>query len=311
MRDIDPPANSSLPAAALVRDVDHPCSLLCMACGRLADPAPTRPYRANHGTAAPLACPHCGQPELADLAPATTALALADALEYDRPARRPRAEQLVRRLVIAAVATLGLGSFALTLLMLAIFGNGRGWQVASALASLMLVLFGGPGLLLAARAIRREWRRTTRRRLPARWRLCLPQGGASRPAAPAPVVADSDLLTAPISGRSCVAFEVGLREDAVADAPAGTWLLLEQRSAPLRVGDAAIATDGACLELPRVPIAWPPPGPDRERAALFLRGRGFVISEAAALHVFESVLATGDLVAVLATTPPTLRVARA
>ncbi|MBA3546037.1 MAG: hypothetical protein H0T76_06120 [Nannocystis sp.] len=295
------------PVTSLSRDADYPCAMLCMVCGRLGDPAPDRPYRTDPGNRTPEPCAHCGQTALTDLAPATTALALADALERDRPERSPLAHRLALRLVTVTAAALSIGGFTLFILMLTTFGSGRGWQVASALAGVMIVLFGGPGTLLLGRAIRRTWRRTTPRRLPARWRYCLPVAGAPGRTVEGRVACEGALLTAPISGRRCVAFEVGLREDDDADAHPGTWLLLEQRCVAFRIGDMDLAADGACFMLAHRSIAWPQPGPDRDRAALFLRTRGFVVSEATMFRVFEVVVAVGDLVAVLDTTPPTVR----
>lgn len=308
MSDVERPGHAiaTRPAASLARDADVPCALLCMIFGRLGDPAPGQPYRENHGSTATGACPHCGQSALADLTSGTTSLALAEALERDRSERSPRADRLARRVATVTAAAVSLGILALVILMLTTFGSGKGRQVASALAAVIAFLLGAPGVLLAARAIRRTWRRTTPRSLPARWRLCLPPGGTASRTIEGAVACEGALLTAPISGRPCVAFEVGLREDDDADAPLGTWLLLEQRCASLRIGDTDIASDSAYLKLVRRPIAWPQPGPDRDRAAVFMRTRGFVVSEDAKLRMFETVVEVGDPVVVLDTTPPTL-----
>jgi hypothetical protein len=49
-------------------------------------------------------------------------------------------------------------------------------------------------------------------------------------------VAADRTLVAPLSGRECVAYELGVRRDAKRDDEAWSWTLLEQRSARLEVG---------------------------------------------------------------------------
>lgn len=288
------------------RPPEAPCARLCAACGRLDDPAPAGTYRLDPRHTALDRCPHCGEAELLDLRSADVIVALAEALSEGRAQRRPLGPRLLRRVVLVGATTLAAVVVALLLVMLAL-STGKGRQVGAILAGMVGLLFGVPALVLAGRAIRRQWQRTAARPLPARWRLHLPAGGAPAAIVEGPLAIDGPPLTAPISGRPCVAFEIGLREDGDADGPLGSWLLLEQRSAPLRVGDHEVAGDGAHLEIPRQPVAWPLPGPDRDRAACFLRARGFSDGELDGLRVFEAVIEAGEVVAFVAGVPPTLR----
>ncbi len=124
---------------------------------------------------------------------------------------------------------------------------------------------------------------------PARWRLSITRG---RPAAPVHAVLDrradepTSTVVAPLSGRPCLGYEIGIREDGQLDAPDGTWLLLEQHVAPLRVAGRQLDGDAARLHLPRTPITAD------DRLASFLRRRG-LNPDGRDLVVCESILEPG------------------
>jgi hypothetical protein len=131
---------------------------------------------------------------------------------------------------------------------------------------------------------------------PARWRLALPAAhladvrGAIEPC--------GEALRAPLSGRPCAAWEVGVRADADGQAPDGTWLLLEQRSAAATLGGRTIPADALRLELARDRVD---PEHPVHAAAIdrFLHERGFLSSDTT-LAFFETIVPVGANVAVVA-----------
>lgn len=125
------------------------------------------------------------------------------------------------------------------------------------------------------------------RRLPMRWRLALPD--ARQPLVPDHTSATpgSELVTAPLSGRPCVAYEIGVREDDDSDADMGTWLLLEQGTAALRIADAQVPRDAARLRVAQRTPFRARTDEDRARMQQFLRERGF---DSHSVRVFETVV---------------------
>lgn len=127
--------------------------------------------------------------------------------------------------------------------------------------------------------------------LPARWSFAPPPEGPIERIVEGPIDPLGELLQAPLSGRPCVAYELGVRRDRSAGAPLDSWLLLEHRIAP-----AAVA--GEPLEiLPHLRLDREPPidadARDLAPAAVdFLRRRGIVL-EGDPLLLFETVVLPG------------------
>lgn len=292
---------------SLGRDAEFPCSRVCVGCGRLTEPREAAPYRPGRAGMRPDPCPHCGEVGLVDLGPATAVLALERALAGDRPGRGSWRRRIARRTGAAGVAIATWGLFLLFVYFLYFDGSAgeRGWVVDFVISLTPLMMLVLPGALMAVVALRREWRATTPRVLPARWRFVIADAAPGVAVIAGPLVGEGQDLIAPISGQRCLAFEVGLREDDDGDAPLGSWLFVEQRSAPMRVGACSFDADGVRLDLPRREVPWPPEGPDRARAAHFLRARGFMIEEGRALRIFESRLETGEVVTAALTTAAT------
>lgn len=128
------------------------------------------------------------------------------------------------------------------------------------------------------------------RGLPMRWRLALPSTQLPLVPDPMPAVSGQELVTAPLSGRPCVAYEIGVREDDDCDADMGTWLLLEQSTAALRIGEVDVPRDAARVRVPQRDSFKARNDEDRERMHRFLRERGF---DGHSVRVFETVLPAG------------------
>lgn len=87
---------------------------------------------------------------------------------------------------------------------------------------------------------------------PVRWHLPLPPRDALPSAtAMGPVAAAGELIVAPLTGRPCLAYELGVRTDRDLSAPLESWLLLEQRSTAFTVEGRSFAPNSVRFVLPR------------------------------------------------------------
>jgi hypothetical protein len=108
---------------------------------------------------------------------------------------------------------------------------------------------------LVAHAVRQAKLSFTARTLapaPVRWHLPLPPR-ATLPAVRVrgAVAAAGELIVAPLTGRPCIAYEVGVRTDRDLSASLETWLLLEQRSIAFTVNGRSFAPNSVRFVLPR------------------------------------------------------------
>jgi hypothetical protein len=110
--------------------------------------------------------------------------------------------------------------------------------------------------------------------------------GRTRPAASGSVVADAELV-APLSGRACVAYEVGVRHDTHRSGALRTWALLEQRNAPFEVAGTRVRADGTHLALRRE--LHRPREVDLPRVHDYLRARG-IDPHARDLVLYETIV---------------------
>lgn len=130
---------------------------------------------------------------------------------------------------------------------------------------------------------------------PARWRCALPKpnlesevvarhaGTATTRQAP---------LAAPISGRECIAYEVGVVFDAEGDAYPPVWVVREDRNVAFEVGDVDVAADALTTELTMLSVSDQANERDRGDIAKFLRQRGLFVADGE-YSFFESVLPVG------------------
>ena len=102
---------------------------------------------------------------------------------------------------------------------------------------------------------------------PKRWHLALPVATHMRGEAHGPARALDALITAPLTGRRCIAYELGVLANV--DVPNGqaTWLLREQRSVAFAVGTTTFPADAVRLRGSQAFSLTPfgtPDGPSRQ-----------------------------------------------
>ena len=262
---------------------------MCIACGWLEVPADMAwsardPLRHEGGVdpkSAP--CPHCGAREWADLGDATTITALRHVDLTEAPTR---ASAGMRRLRRAWAVTRGLSGIAISAALVV-------GLVTSTIVRGGLWVLLYPGLVALAIVVVatvvdavREVRDARAAPMPVRWRLALP-ARSPLAAASGSVHAQGPLLRAPLTGRSCVAYELGIRTDDDAGAPESTWLLLEQRSTAFAVGREHYPPDSVRLDLSRTKVE--PTALDEDRLGAIVRARGFLTTDTT-LALFESIV---------------------
>jgi hypothetical protein len=264
--------------------------LICTACGWLELPADMTwnardPHRHEGGVdreSAP--CPHCGRREWADLGDAATIATLRHVDLTEAPTRASTGMRTLRRAwaVTRGVSGLAIGAALVTALL------------GSPLASDMLLIMMYPGLVALGIVVFatvidavREVRDARAAPLPARWRLALPSARTPIAAASGPVQAIGPLLRGPLTGRPCIAYELGIRTDDDAGAPDSTWLLLEQRSTAFAVGKERYAADAVRLDLVRTKVE--PTALSEDRLGAIVRARGFLTSDTT-LALFEAIV---------------------
>lgn len=270
--------------------------MICTHCGYLADDEPSRsavalagdphrridPVSVQASLRGASRCPACDARAWAD--PTLEATALAMRGVEDRPVTSDGATGIDRGSVVLGAASV---------LSLVAYGVWLGLGALPILGKLG-VLLAGAGLAagtlaIAKRLLHARPRRVTRP--PAsRWHLALPTATAMRGQAAGPVSARDGLLHAPLTLRPCVAYELGVRADEAITDEAGTWLLLEQRSVALRVGDRTFPADCVRLQWPRERMALT--SVPAQRLQQVLSSRAFTGRERG-LVVVESVVAPG------------------
>ncbi len=209
-------------------------ALLCSECGRLTWPeaAATSPHRASAQDEFAVPCPHCTARAWIDLRRESTALAIREG------------EQGVAQSESASVDTLrkaGLG---------VIFGSFVGVIATSSVVA-GLTIAGLCGLAAGLAAVRlRKISVPAKRTLPDRWALALPPSQEpERHVQGSPRV--DELIRSPLTGRACLAYEVGLREDDDAAGELHSWALLEQRVAAFEVDGVSVEPEETFVEVAR------------------------------------------------------------
>lgn len=263
-------------SAAESRALGH--ALVCAECGQLGWPSEggdAQPHRrdAVETTAYREPCSHCGERSWIDLGRESTALMLRQHDEDDVDGRGLGGGQVVRDGAVGAVVGAAVGIIVLYP------------SVVGVLVMAFLV-----AMLSGAWSLRQHQRHAPRpTSLPARWAMALAPAGPVAEVVSGPVHAAGELLTAPLSGRRCVAYEVGLRHDGQATAAASTWALLEQRVAPLGVGAQRVEPPAVHLALARERLGARSTVALDEAAEAFLRQRGFG-ARSTELELFETII---------------------
>lgn len=232
----------------------------------------------------PRQCESCGELGLIDPTE-TNAVALLQTMDDDnRLARRSPAARTLAR--VQSVVGLSIASVVLVGMLVAMFfGRGSWTEVTEFLTMITAVVIVIPMGLLAIRATARHWARTAALPRPGRWALALPAAGTLSVETMGTLDCPEP-LTAPLSGRSCAAYEVGVRYDASTTGALGTWLLLEQASARLVVGGVTFSGDNVFLEWPRSVYTG---AVEEPRVVEFLRDRGLTATREP-LCLFETVI---------------------
>ncbi len=221
-------------------------------------------------------CPSCGDDAWLDLRQDDVVLALCENESFTL-------EQTLRGWVVdlGSLTVLGFAGVFLGVMLSQLF-LGTGALVPAFLTMIATALAG----IAIVRRLFEIGRPPRVRSVPMRWRYALPS-----PAPPqfddAPVTSSGERLIAPLSGRSCIGYEVSVRRDDDGRAALGTWLLMEQETAALATPSASIPAGRALLqfdERERFEIAS---DADQHRVHRFLRERGFAPH---GLRVFETIV---------------------
>ena len=99
----------------------------------------------------------------------------------------------------------------------------------------------------------------------------------------------AESLTAPFSGRPCLAYEIGVVFDADGDAYPPVWVLREVHSRALEVDGVEVAAGSLELELPMTIVEEP----THDDLAVFLRQRGLFASDGQ-FEFFEAIVCADD-----------------
>lgn len=226
-----PSGARSTPKAA----IDRPCHWRCCQCGYIEGQRLGSSYRPA-GEASLEPCPHCGATDWADLRDGAVVETLGDHLDALQSTRRAS-----WRGIWTLVGTL------VGLLAAVVTGLGRVHDGSVIVFPLVALI-----LLMIIRGAVVDIQRGRRPKVPVRWRLALPPEEPERARIQGAVTApELELLQAPLSGRPCVAYELGVRSDHDANADLWSWALLEQEVAPIEVDDEPIPADRVWLELDR------------------------------------------------------------
>lgn len=271
----------------LSRDTDDPetpglaCALICARCGWMTWPrehAGAHPHRHDPQALVPRdSCEHCGDDSWIDLSRDSTALALRVGQDEQSEAERVGRKQVVTQ------TSLGLFTGGLV----GVITAGLAWP-----AALMAACGAALGGLVAQRHRTRAAPEVFD--LPGRWSMTLPPNDPPQRTLNGPARGEGEFLHAPISGRVCLAYEVGLRRDAQADAPLASWTLLEQRTTALSV-DGQRVGDAPHLRLQRQALGEADRAATTDAAIDFLRRRGMLAVGSSDL-VFETIVQDGDTV---------------
>lgn len=263
---------------------------MCTACGFLELPADMAwhardPLRSEGGVdPREAACRHCGARDWADLGDGATIAALRHVDAAEAPTRASAGIRTLRRAwaVTRGVSSLAIGAALVVGLVTSTIATGG-------LLVVMYPMLVGLAIVVVAIVVDaiRDVRDDRPAPAPARWHLALPDARAPLVQHAGTAHATGPLLRAPLTGRPCVAYELGIRTDDDPGAPEATWLLLEQRSTAFSVGEARYPPDSVRLDLVRTRVE--PDALEDDRAGDIVRARGFLTTDTT-LALFESIV---------------------
>lgn len=256
------------------------CAWVCTGCGLFRDP-PTSQADAD----AP--CGHCQARAWVDLRSFRNAQLLREVEERLRATGPPQ----IRRRVRTAAGVLGVAVAGATAVAFTAALGG----VALLPIAVVAAATGGAGATVVDQLLGRSlsrWLLTREPVGPARWRCAMPKPDLAstiveRRSGIARAVADT--IDAPVSGRACLAYEVGVIFDADGDAYPPVWILREERNTEMLVDDVVIGRDQAALELPLLPVGEAADARPPETLSRFLRTRGLFAADGQ-FEFFESIL---------------------
>lgn len=128
---------------------------------------------------------------------------------------------------------------------------------------------------------------------PSRWRQALPRPTVDTAIAAqdeGPCQSAGELIQAPLSGRKCLAYRIGVLFDRAGDAVPPEWVLDEQATADISVGVHRLKASGYTLLRPLTPVAADDLAMDETAMSRFLRERGLFLSDGEFVF-FESIVA--------------------
>lgn len=259
--------------------VEFDCMLLCTICGHLSEPRVGDPMR-TEASFGPSSCAMCSAPGLLDLRQTELVHSLSALESTDVNPSRAWAIGKIFGMVGVAGGLALLGSK-----MLLTLGSLAGGFLVAGLAVI--------GTALIARAASSMLGPASRRRsLPRRWRW--PRTSKRRGSKPHRRVGgraetSAELLRAPLSGRSCVAYEVAVRDDDDATGELSSWRLIEQDNVGFRVGELEVAAGEALLRVRRELLGAGTIGSKDDATRRYLRMRGLLDSED--VHIYETIVA--------------------
>ncbi len=247
-------------------------AILCSECGRLGwpDSGAASPHRASDHAPQRAECPHCQSQAWIDLRRESTAIAIREG-EQGLAAAESASVDILRKASLGVVV----GSFVGIL------------ATSSLLAGLCSALLAGIAGGLAGVRLR-KMSAPPERTLPDRWSLALPPATEGTTTVEGEA-SDVEFLRSPISGRACVAYEVGLRADLNGAGELPTWALLEQGVASMSISGTVVDPAATFVELQREPLGELAPDALDAAALEWLLERGFS-PVGSNLVVFESVL---------------------
>ncbi len=251
------------------------------------DPMRTAPREAALFPATRPSCPACGHDAWADPRLESTAQVL-------RGTRTRELAVVVQRPSIAVAGAQVFFSLGmLAWLLWAATHPLRGSQVGfAALAALLGTVVASKSVYEAFAAMRP---RSPEALPPERWHLALPVATRMRGDAHGPARPLGDLIGAPLTGRTCIAYELGVLTNVDVANREATWLLREQRSTAFAVGTTSFPENSVRLRIPAQSLDRASLDPDR--LARVLNERAFSLSDTDIVLV-ESIIAPGDLVTV-------------
>ena len=234
------------------------------------DAGSASPHRTSEQAPHRAECPHCQSRAWIDLRRESTAIAIREG-EQGFAAADSASVDILRKAGLGVVVGLFVGVLATN----------------SVVAGLCIAALAGvAGGLAGARL--RKMSAAPKRTLPDRWSLALPPAAETTTTTEG-IAQQVELLRSPLTGRSCVAYEVGLRDDLDRTDELSSWALLEQRVASMSIGGVVVNPSATFVELSRESLGELDPQNLDAAAVEWLLERGFT-PVGSTLTVFESVL---------------------